>query len=318
MHKARISTSKINFIYFFGNGLMTYANAQDTEPSYWGQLPANVRYCKKLSAQAKLLYVELTALTRKKGFCWATNSYFAELFETNERTIQRWIGLLAKEKFIAIEIVKEGLKTIRRIWVAGEEFKKFLNHDKFVMVEHDKNVMVDHDKNVTQNKIIELDNIFPNGNIEATPKGVDNSSAKPTRSLCKEEKKKLREFVSLSESQHQTLLKLHGKEKLESMLDILNSYKGSTGKKYKSDYHTMTEQGWVTKKINNDLKSNTLSKSYHDKQKNYSFQSSASPMQLRYPEKKAEKRRLVSGAEVFAKLEKMSKQERDEFLKNNK
>lgn len=58
-----------------------------------------------------------------------------------------------------------------------------------------------------------------------------------------------REFIFLTQIEFDTLLAKHGKEKLEKMLDILDSYKGSTGKKYSRDYFTMKEGGWVLREV---------------------------------------------------------------------
>jgi hypothetical protein len=62
------------------------------------------------------------------------------------------------------------------------------------------------------------------------------------------EKVAFKEFVFLTESEHAKLLALHGQQKLERMLDILNSYKGRTGATYKSDYYAMDAGSWVVAK----------------------------------------------------------------------
>lgn len=83
-------------------------------PTYYAIIPANVRYCKGLKANAKLLYGEITALCNKDGFCWAENSYFAQLYEVSEETISRWISDLKKHKFIFISVENQG-RFIRKI-----------------------------------------------------------------------------------------------------------------------------------------------------------------------------------------------------------
>lgn len=62
------------------------------KPSYYAIIPAGVRYDKRLPNGAKLLYGEITALSNKEGFCWASNRYFADLYGIAVRTIQRWIA----------------------------------------------------------------------------------------------------------------------------------------------------------------------------------------------------------------------------------
>jgi hypothetical protein len=72
--------------------------------SYYAIIPANVRYNDNLTPNAKLLYGEITALCNEKGFCWATNSYFSELYKVDKRTISRWISQLEKNNHISIKI----------------------------------------------------------------------------------------------------------------------------------------------------------------------------------------------------------------------
>lgn len=58
-----------------------------------------------------------------------------------------------------------------------------------------------------------------------------------------------REFVALTEKEFFSLVERNGKEFVEAMLDKLNSYKGSTGKKYISDFDVMNKGGWLHDKI---------------------------------------------------------------------
>lgn len=69
------------------------------DAGYYGILPAEVRYDKELPANAKLLFVEITALCRKQGYCWATNAYFAELLGATERTVTRWVKILCDKGY---------------------------------------------------------------------------------------------------------------------------------------------------------------------------------------------------------------------------
>jgi len=83
--------------------------------SYYAIIPADVRYDKRLTDGAKLLYGEITALCNQKGYCWASNSYFAKLYNKNNSTISRWINQLIKCGYIEREIeYKEGTKEVEK------------------------------------------------------------------------------------------------------------------------------------------------------------------------------------------------------------
>ena len=75
------------------------------EKAYYAIIPANVRYDENLKDKAKLLYGEITALTNDKGFCWASNSYFAELYKVTKETISRLIKNLVDAGYITIELI---------------------------------------------------------------------------------------------------------------------------------------------------------------------------------------------------------------------
>lgn len=79
----------------------------DNKKSYYAIIPATVRYDAKVISGAKLLYGEITALCNEKGFCWATNKYFADLYAVDARTIRRWVEALRNQGYIRVEIVNE-------------------------------------------------------------------------------------------------------------------------------------------------------------------------------------------------------------------
>lgn len=88
----------------------------EIKKSYYAVIPASVRYDKSLPAAAKLLYGEITALCNQSGLCWAENSYFAELYEVNIRTVQSWINALLDKKYIFrnIQYAEDGKTVLRR------------------------------------------------------------------------------------------------------------------------------------------------------------------------------------------------------------
>ncbi len=57
-------------------------------------------------------------------------------------------------------------------------------------------------------------------------------------------------FVSLTNDEYQKLIDKHGEEATKQMIEMLDNYKGSTGKKYKSDYHAILS--WVVKRYQED------------------------------------------------------------------
>ncbi len=108
-------------------------NPSQSQPHYYAVIPADVRYCKDLESNAKLLYGEITALCNKEGYCWASNKYFAELYDVEIRTVQRWLKSLSDNKFIFISNEQdENKQSIRKI---------YLKDPSQIIYGGDKNVM---------------------------------------------------------------------------------------------------------------------------------------------------------------------------------
>lgn len=83
------------------------------QKSYYAIIPANVRYDKDLTPNAKLLYGEITALCNEHGYCWASNNYFSELYGVSKATISALINSLVKLNYLRSEtIYKTGTKQV--------------------------------------------------------------------------------------------------------------------------------------------------------------------------------------------------------------
>ena len=83
------------------------------KPNYYAVIPAEVRYSKNLTPNAKLLYAEITALCNMNGKCTASTDYFSKLYEVSRISIQKWLKILEDNNYIKrVNIYKQGSKQI--------------------------------------------------------------------------------------------------------------------------------------------------------------------------------------------------------------
>ncbi|MEH6658303.1 helix-turn-helix domain-containing protein [Leeuwenhoekiella marinoflava] len=100
------------------------------EPSYYAILTAPVRYDKRLTPSAKILYAEITSLTNQLGFCYASNRYFEELYKVSTQSINTWLKQLQEFGYIQRHLYRdEGTKEIlnRYITISEKPIQENLN-----------------------------------------------------------------------------------------------------------------------------------------------------------------------------------------------
>lgn len=117
-------------------------------PGFFAILPASVRYDRRLKPAEKIFYAEITSLADKTGYCYASNAYFCPLYDTTERTVQRWVKHLQELGYVAVTNVRDGATMQRRISPLSDAA-----HEEAPETEADKNVGERHpvsagDKNV--------------------------------------------------------------------------------------------------------------------------------------------------------------------------
>lgn len=178
----------------------------EEKPNYYAVIPATVRYDTTLKDKAKLLYGEITSLSNKDGYCFATNKYFADLYGVSTTTISLLIKQLVDKGYIKSELnYKQGTKEIlnRYLKIVKEGYLRNLKEGIKEKLK---------DNNTSINNI--------NINIKENNK-----------------KKRYGEFkkVLLTDEEYAKL----ESSNLLSYIEKLDSYIASKGKRYKSHYATI-------------------------------------------------------------------------------
>ena len=198
---------------------------EEQQKSYYAIIPAEVRYDEELPPNAKLLYGEITSLCNEKGYCWATNQYFADLYHCSVSAVKKWISSLVKKGYISLELVyKEGTKQVL-------QRKLYINPSVNLYTTPCKNV---HDPSV---------NLYTTPSVEMYTDNnkVINNKINTKLEVCKH---KYGEFqhVLLTDKEHTHLIELYG-DSLDEHIKILDEYIETSGKKYKN--HSLVLQKWV-------------------------------------------------------------------------
>ena len=196
--------------------------------SYYAIIPANVRYDDSLIPSAKLLYGEITALCNEKGYCWASNEYFANQYKVSKPTIQNWLKSLEEKGYIYREVrYKVGSKEIEaryiRILGGGHQENLVGGHQE---IYQDNNTSINNTFNNTKEYIRELP-------------PSKKSKAKPVRHKYGEYKN-----VLLSDEQMEKL-KTEFPNDYQERIERLSEYCESSGKTYKN--YLATIRSWARK-----------------------------------------------------------------------
>ena len=197
--------------------------------SYYAIIPAEVRYDEDLPPNAKLLYGEITSLCNEKGYCWASNQYFADLYKVSKITVSRWISTLNKKGYITIEtLYKEGTKEFigRHLYITNTPINKNVNR----YIQNDLEGV---------NKIV---NTPINKNAKDNNKDINNTFNNKKDVYTRKHKYGEYQHVLLTDKEHTHLVELYGSS-LDEHIKILDEYIETSGKSYKN--HSLVLQKWV-------------------------------------------------------------------------
>lgn len=83
-------------------------------PNYYAILNAEIRYDNRLSSLEKLLCAEITALSSKYGYCFATNNYFADLYGISKDTVSKRINHIKEIGHLEVQLLYENKQVVGR------------------------------------------------------------------------------------------------------------------------------------------------------------------------------------------------------------
>lgn len=105
-----------------------------------------------------------------------------------------------------------------------------------------------------------------NENININKNIIKNNSKKDSKGKKEEEKIHFADFVTMTNAEYEKLVSTYSKEFADQCINILDNYKGSKGKEYKSDYRAILS--WVVdenkKRTENKQSKQLKEKSYNN------------------------------------------------------
>jgi len=79
---------------------------------YYVVIPAYIRYDEDLSPNAKLLYADISAVCKEKGYCTLNNNHFAELYGCTKQSVSSWISELKRKGYVYSEMAENSTRVL--------------------------------------------------------------------------------------------------------------------------------------------------------------------------------------------------------------
>lgn len=87
--------------------------------NFYAVLESEVLFDKNLSCRQKILIAMISNMSNQKGYCWASNQYFADSLDVSSRAIRYDLEYLEEKKFIGriIQLDSKGEESFRTLTV---------------------------------------------------------------------------------------------------------------------------------------------------------------------------------------------------------
>lgn len=129
----------------------------------------------RLTFLERLLLIHIISLSKKNGYCWATNKYFSNIYNVTTVTISKSISKLATFNYIKINFDNKNTNNTKRIIKLSDDLKNKLNSIKENLNISYKEKFKQYNNKLNKNK----DKIY-----YIDENGIEYWNGKP---ICKEE-----------------------------------------------------------------------------------------------------------------------------------
>lgn len=129
----------------------------------------------RLTFLERLLLIHIISLSKKNGYCWATNKYFSNIYDVTTVTISKSISKLATFNYIKIDFDNKNTNNTKRIIKLSDDLKNKLNSIKENLNTSYKEKFKQYNNKLNKNK----DKIY-----YIDENGIEYWNGKP---ICKEE-----------------------------------------------------------------------------------------------------------------------------------
>lgn len=146
--------------------------------NYYRVLTATIMYDKTLSPIEKLLYAEITGILEAGNECFASNGYFAKIFDRNETTISTILNKLEKKGYITITIFKE--KGNERLIAINDPLLK--NQNRYFEKSNDP--------------LLKNQNSYIYNKRESIKESIKEKNIKKEKSFTKPSKEEIQEYIT--------------------------------------------------------------------------------------------------------------------------
>lgn len=183
----------------------------------------------------------------------ATHTEYDTIFKGKRITLQKG-QLITGRKTISEKLdiseskVQRILKTfenehqIEQLTNSQNRLISILNWELYQQTEQQDEQQVNNERTTSEQRVNTNKNDNNVKNIKNEKNGINNNSKKN-----QEQKKHFADFVTMTNVEYEKLVNTYGKKFTDQCIEVLDNYKGSTGKKYISDYRAILS--WVVNKV---------------------------------------------------------------------